>query len=317
MKSFQTASARNFNPLTIIDYHCQSLTFRYPYNQCLIRIIIPHKDQHLPLILSIQSTTKIASEEGLVQQARCVSSVDILQPSAHPVDGDPQGSDVPIIGKASQPLYKFYPQPWDFLDGSQSMTDIMVHQPSQIFSSQTPTTQISPFWASQHYGVPLYHHSYYTNMHWPNEPPAQALPAGTMGVPFQEFPPSNQQINYDYPQYNTQYPTQIPYDHLQYMVRQASSSHSNPHQRTRPRRRRCQNEKKHICPICNKSFLRPSALKQHNKTHTGERPYCCEFPTCGRSRPGNGFSILSNLRRHVKALHTDKEQRGGGYGAGS
>ncbi|KAI8813729.1 hypothetical protein BJ742DRAFT_653547, partial [Cladochytrium replicatum] len=49
------------------------------------------------------------------------------------------------------------------------------------------------------------------------------------------------------------------------------------------------------CQHCNKAFSRPSSLTTHTYTHTGERPFGCTIPGCGRS-----FSVLSNLRRHLR-----------------
>ncbi|QRW05141.1 C2H2 zinc finger [Ceratobasidium sp. AG-Ba] len=53
--------------------------------------------------------------------------------------------------------------------------------------------------------------------------------------------------------------------------------------------------KKHTCRVCKKDFVRPSSLKTHMNTHTGERPYYCPVISCGRR-----FSVSSNLNRHVR-----------------
>ncbi|KAF8890445.1 hypothetical protein BD779DRAFT_271795 [Infundibulicybe gibba] len=51
--------------------------------------------------------------------------------------------------------------------------------------------------------------------------------------------------------------------------------------------------KRHICPICMKRFNRPSSLRIHLNTHTGETPFGCPWPNCGRK-----FNVNSNMRRH-------------------
>ncbi|QRV93360.1 C2H2 zinc finger [Ceratobasidium sp. AG-Ba] len=52
---------------------------------------------------------------------------------------------------------------------------------------------------------------------------------------------------------------------------------------------------KYECQYCGKRFNRPSSLKIHVNTHTGEKPYKCSFPSCGRK-----FSVMSNMRRHSR-----------------
>ncbi|KAI9271699.1 hypothetical protein BDA99DRAFT_433599, partial [Phascolomyces articulosus] len=56
-----------------------------------------------------------------------------------------------------------------------------------------------------------------------------------------------------------------------------------------------QKKRKYQCRMCNKAFSRPSALRTHGFTHTGEKPFQCTIPGCGRR-----FAVISNLRRHYK-----------------
>lgn len=69
---------------------------------------------------------------------------------------------------------------------------------------------------------------------------------------------------------------------------------------------------KYLCEYCQKRFNRPSSLKIHVNTHTGDKPYPCTFPGCGRC-----FSVLSNMRRHARVHaqsrhHDTRRQRGQG-----
>lgn len=52
------------------------------------------------------------------------------------------------------------------------------------------------------------------------------------------------------------------------------------------------------CTICQKAFSRPSSLKIHTYSHTGEKPFKCKHEGCGKY-----FSVRSNMKRHEKGCH--------------
>ncbi|OZJ03535.1 hypothetical protein BZG36_03431 [Bifiguratus adelaidae] len=72
---------------------------------------------------------------------------------------------------------------------------------------------------------------------------------------------------------------------------------------------------RYICPHCSKQFSRPSSLRIHIYSHTGEKPYVCTTEGCGRK-----FSVQSNMRRHLRvhrmkrAVKKTQGSPGGGVG---
>ncbi|KAI7850070.1 hypothetical protein BDC45DRAFT_560507 [Circinella umbellata] len=52
---------------------------------------------------------------------------------------------------------------------------------------------------------------------------------------------------------------------------------------------------KYACTYCRKIFTRPSSLRTHVYSHTGQKPFACTFRGCDKR-----FSVLSNMRRHMR-----------------
>lgn len=59
--------------------------------------------------------------------------------------------------------------------------------------------------------------------------------------------------------------------------------------------------KNHQCENCQKSFATDKDLRRHEKQHTGDKPFKCEFAGCKYAE--TGFARMDNLRRHVKKIH--------------
>lgn len=70
----------------------------------------------------------------------------------------------------------------------------------------------------------------------------------------------------------------------------------------RPAGGRAERYKKYECTGCDKRFERPSQLRTHMLSHTGEKPHACE--DCGRR-----FSVYSNMRRHEKTCIIARERK--------
>jgi hypothetical protein len=75
----------------------------------------------------------------------------------------------------------------------------------------------------------------------------------------------------------------------------------------RPSKRRCDPKPLFACHLCPKSFTRRTTLNNHQRQHTGERPFRCEFSGCGES-----FAQNNDRKRHEKTHGTEKAFECGG-----
>ncbi|KFA61617.1 hypothetical protein S40285_08790 [Stachybotrys chlorohalonatus IBT 40285] len=94
-------------------------------------------------------------------------------------------------------------------------------------------------------------------------------------------------------------------------VAMASSSGANPwqhHHYMNPSHGAAfpQSQDRYICSICNKAFSRPSSLRIHGHSHTGEKPFKCTQAGCGKA-----FSVRSNMKRHERGCHSFEVGTGG------
>ncbi|KZV63802.1 hypothetical protein PENSPDRAFT_198784 [Peniophora sp. CONT] len=181
------------------------------------------------------------------------------------------------------------------------------HYPGAAYPSGPPTyapphprpNSTDPGWSHSHSRAPDARHAisppphpaehgrYYPNTAYSNDPSHSRHPRDTQGA--QRAPPPSayqtQRMATPAPQPSysaASYPRGVPST----IALDAGPSNYDPISA---------HSSRYECEYCGKGFTRPSSLKIHIHSHTGERPYKCTFEGCERT-----FSVLSNMRRHAR-----------------
>ncbi|KAG9238733.1 hypothetical protein BJ875DRAFT_367278 [Amylocarpus encephaloides] len=189
---------------------------------------------------------------------------------------------------ASAPGYYFTPP-------DSAMSNVEQHNPRQQQIPNMPQRRVSmpaasmayaqaPFNGSQYHMAPNPQSmsSYYGSPMPPTLPPSQISGLYYQRPLPQNFPPSLMPVSVTL----TPSSGANPWQHHHYIS--PSSVASFP-----------QSQDRYICQTCNKAFSRPSSLRIHSHSHTGEKPFKCPHQGCGKA-----FSVRSNMKRHERGCHS-------------
>lgn len=192
------------------------------------------------------------------------------------------------------------------------------HSPSSKSSVSGPTgfyyETTPPLEADQHYRrpppvEPVRHPSAASS--YPNQrlPPTSYLDQPPSGTYYQNVPPPQPQVTSLY--YQRPLPQAFPPNPAPIAVSMSPTSGPNPwqhHHYLSPSHGSAfpQSQDRYICSTCNKAFSRPSSLRIHSHSHTGEKPFKCPHAGCGKA-----FSVRSNMKRHERGCHSFEVGPGG------
>jgi uncharacterized C2H2 Zn-finger protein len=166
------------------------------------------------------------------------------------------------------------------------------HGPPPSAYSHPPPPPTSTSYLDRQHHQPQPSPSAYYQAPPPPAPSVGAAPPPT-GLAYQRPLPQSFPPPPPAPLATTPAPVANPWQHHHYL----SPSQGAPYPQAQDR---------YICTTCNKAFSRPSSLRIHSHSHTGEKPFKCPHSGCGKA-----FSVRSNMKRHERGCHSFEVSPGG------
>ncbi|KAG2198612.1 hypothetical protein INT47_001059, partial [Mucor saturninus] len=176
---------------------------------------------------------------------------------------------------------------------------------TQFFSGHRRAVSASTEMSNRRYPHSHPHHPVMVNQQMPNQhvAPMSSLPGQPpMMYPNQQFRRARAHTTSGYP------PTMLFEPHVYNNDNNNNNQQTNDSQMMMMMRgdnvKSTSNSHRYHCQHCRKSFSRPSSLRIHIYSHTGEKPFKCHHQGCGRS-----FSVHSNMRRHLRVHYYPQQQQ--------
>lgn len=198
-----------------------------------------------------------------------------------PSNGSNSGYSVQSV--ASAPGYYFTPSAINNVEPHAQRQQVATVQRRVSMPAQAMAYAQSPYSGSAYTVSPQQSmSSYYSSPMQPTPPPSQISGLYYQRPLPQQFPPPLMPVSVTL----TPSSGANPWQHHHYIS--PSSAAAFP-----------QSQDRYICQTCSKAFSRPSSLRIHSHSHTGEKPFKCPHQGCGKA-----FSVRSNMKRHERGCHS-------------